>query len=1358
MEDWEKIESIFNNALKINLNARAEYVAEKCGSDKHLKHQVLILLDADSNSDHYLSNLSDTLYPLINDIEIDRVKHYQLLDKIGEGGMGVVYKAFDEKLQRIVAIKFLLSYRARNSNDKQRFMHEATAAAGLNHPNVCKVYEIDETEDGRLFIVTSFCQGKNLSELIAEKNLTIGNLIKIIIQLCGALKAAHDNDIVHRDLKPENIIVTDDWNVQLVDFGIAKTAGTDISQTGQIIGTFAYMSPEQFSGGVIDHRTDIWALGVLLFESFTGERPFKGENAAEIMYQIFNNSIPHITNNKDPLLDRINHIIQRCLCIEKQRRFHKIDLLNNELNNILSSLIDTNKDYDLCQNIFHKSILSAKSTTASKKAENIYNEYRKILTLGIVYNKNNDTIKELAHHIKQQSGKVYSDNDKTTYNNGLDLLIAHFGFPLFSEKTSNSILNCVKLLLDIPHVDKIVVHNMPVVVSDNNKTGQRQLLGDIRGSMQAIIDAVADSCNPPSNMSVIVSESASTRLRKRLPSAIKIDSNLNNNESVFILDRATAESLLSPSRDQYSTQLMGRYHELGLLESAWKDTCDGDSRAALITGEAGMGKTRLVHELTNVVRLGKNIKNTKHLVINCTFDPLQQDTAFSPIIGALSKNIYNYSQNEKSSALIDKDSVEKWLSFVFSLENNLSQKEYNHSLNSEDTNTILWMLEKANLIKLGGHSINRNQSAESLKNNCSLLFNKILNQLTMKQPVLLIFEDLHWADFSSLEWIDKLLSKPLPSHLFIVMTGRPELFHRWHSHSNITQLSLNKLGISEINDFIHSLDSKTLLSKELKERIIEKTAGNPLFIEEYVNMLAKQLEENHKDIKLDNLNLDLVNKVPESLDEILLSKLDVLGHSKIIAQAASTIGRVFGEELLRNLLEFINVDYSNNISKHLAILNEADIIFNTQNNQFVFKHALIRDALYQTISTEQQKEFHSAIANILKHHYQSGDSESEERIAQHFSLANDHQESIQWWLKAAKIAWASYALVEVTRLCKYGINDLNAFKKSNTQFKDTQQLNDIEIELHMLLGRAAMAVEGYASNTAANAHKHAVKLASTPEEKLFTFPSLIGIWANYCVSAQHVAAEGIAQELIDISEQYHSEDLAVEAYMLRGTTHLFRGNFTESFSDLSIAKKRLTLDMSLPHIDAYGQDPAVVIYSFFAILKESTGDNESALSMSQKAIDSARRSQHPFSLSFALGFSVHIHIRLRKNEEAQKLLDENKHLCIDHGIHVFRLLGTIQEGILNIATGKVQKGTSILENSIPEYQAMGANLYMGTWHGILALTCLKIGEPQRALKHLNRGITAVNTSGERISQGVLAIAAQHLNITPEFTEPLLPTD
>ncbi|MGH1471792.1 MAG: protein kinase domain-containing protein [Cellvibrionaceae bacterium] len=1358
MDNWERIEEIFNAALNIAPNARVDYVADKCEGDKQLKHQVLTLLNADDNSENYLSNLSETLYPLINDVEIDTVKHYRLLEKIGEGGMGVVYKAFDEKLHRTVAIKFLLSYRAKNPNDKQRFVQEAKSAAGLNHPNVCEVYEVDETEDGRLYIVTAFCEGKNLSELIAEQTLSIGDLFNIIIQLCDALKTAHNHGIIHRDLKPENIIVNDTMHIQLVDFGIAKTAGTEISQTGQVIGTFAYMSPEQFSSGIIDQRTDIWALGILLYESLTGERPFSGDNAAEIMYQIFNSESPKIFLDNLDFSTRLDHIIQRCLSIEKPKRYHSTDIVKNELQSLLNNLKATEDDQKKCAQFINNDSQRKKIA----KTISTVNEYRKILTLGISCNntdgdsnekENKKSTSEIKAIIKTFSGSISHHHIEPSGKNDPELIVAHFGFPLRSEKYSANILLCSKALLSIHAVDTLLIHNLPVTISDDNKTGQRKVLGDINGIMTSLIHQKSQH-----DISVIMTESACARLRKRFPAEIQDKSIITHNETLYQFTKREAETSLSPNRSQYTTQLMGRYHELGLLESAWNDANDGDSRAVLITGEAGMGKTRLLHELTKTVTLKSNSANKKSLIIDCTFDPLQQDTAFYPIIKAISDNILFF---EKTGTIINtrntvgiahslnhqtvtQHSAYQWLSNVFSL----TQNDNTLAIENDDTEVLLWLLGKANCTDTQELALSvLHESSESLKKKSFLLLNKIILSLTLKQPVLLIFEDLHWADYSSLEWIDSILSQSLPDHVLIIMTGRPELFHRWRAYSDLTQLSLNKLGKSETRDFIHSLHTESLLSEEIENRIIEKTAGNPLFIEEYVNMISRQKRETTTHpLKNDS--------VPDSLNDILLSRLDQLGHSKTIAQAASVIGRLFDENLLQEILKQENIEYPNHIKHHLSSLNDADIIFQKSNDNYIFKHALIRDALYQTINIDQRKKFHISIANVISNNFKQNNNISEERIAQHYSLGSDYTESIKWWLKAAKHAWNNHALLEVMRLCQHGIQDIHLLQQSVTNIQALTDIKHKEIELHIFLGRAATASEGYASSTAAKSHRRALDLATTADEKLKAFPSLIGIWAYYCVSAQHIEAENTAQALVDIADQHHSDDLIVEAYMLRGTTHLFRGNFSQSACDLLLAEKKLTADMQQPHINAYGQDPGVVIYSFFAILKEILGDTESALKMSQKAISSARRSQHPFSLSFALGFAVHISIRLRKNQEAEALIEENQALCSKHGIHVFRLLGAIQEGLLCLANGQALKGISLIEKNIPHYQSMGANLFMGTWHGVLSLTLLKMGDKHSALQHFAKGIEAVNQSGERLSQSVLFIAAQHLNKKPEFLEPL----
>jgi serine/threonine protein kinase len=199
------------------------------------------------------------------------VSHYRILKKLGEGGMGVVYKAEDTKLKRTVALKFLLTELTRNEEDKRRFIQEAQAASALDHQNICTIHEIDETEKGQSFIVMNYYEGQTLKDKIkdqrflpAEASAQVGKIkdaVDISIQIAQGLAKAHEKGIIHRDIKPANIMITTDGVVKILDFGIAKLAGQTLhTKTGSTLGTVAYMSPEQVQGGDVDHRTDIWSL------------------------------------------------------------------------------------------------------------------------------------------------------------------------------------------------------------------------------------------------------------------------------------------------------------------------------------------------------------------------------------------------------------------------------------------------------------------------------------------------------------------------------------------------------------------------------------------------------------------------------------------------------------------------------------------------------------------------------------------------------------------------------------------------------------------------------------------------------------------------------------------------------------------------------------------------------------------------------------------------------------------------------------------------------------------------------------------------------------------------------------------
>ena len=265
------------------------------------------------------------------------VSHYKILEQLGEGGMGVVYRAEDTRLGRQAALKFLSRRRTLDEQARQRFVHEAQAASALDHENICTVYEINETDRGGTFIAMAYYEGENLNERIARGPMEVKDALSVVRQLATGLGKAHSRGIVHRDVKPANIILTPDGIVKIVDFGVAKLLGrTDITEEGATLGTAAYMAPEQVKGEPVDRRADIWALGAVLYEMLTGRQPFQGEYMQAVFYGILHEDPEPVETLREDISPKLAAIVGRCLEKDREKRFADIDSILEELRQLES--------------------------------------------------------------------------------------------------------------------------------------------------------------------------------------------------------------------------------------------------------------------------------------------------------------------------------------------------------------------------------------------------------------------------------------------------------------------------------------------------------------------------------------------------------------------------------------------------------------------------------------------------------------------------------------------------------------------------------------------------------------------------------------------------------------------------------------------------------------------------------------------------------------------------------------------------------------------------------------------------------------------------------------------------------------
>lgn len=344
-DNWEQIRRIFDDALLLAPAERLEYARRACKGNKFLLTEIETLLASHDNADSFLEapvfeKIAGTNEPRDRIKTGEHLAHYEIIEQIGEGGMGDVYLAVDPRLNRKVAVKLLAGHITEDKMRVSRFRQEAYATSALNHPNIVTIHEIGRWLD-RDFIVTEFIGGVTLREWLRKGKLSVGEAIDVALQVASALAAAHGAGVVHRDIKPENIMVREDGLVKVLDFGIAKYRPTEKGQKalvetdiGEIIGTAAYMSPEQARGLEVDAQTDIWSLGVILYEMLAGKLPFQGETKSDRIAAILERDPAPLARTSGKISSQLQSIVDRALAKDKKQRYADVSEMKTDLHHL----------------------------------------------------------------------------------------------------------------------------------------------------------------------------------------------------------------------------------------------------------------------------------------------------------------------------------------------------------------------------------------------------------------------------------------------------------------------------------------------------------------------------------------------------------------------------------------------------------------------------------------------------------------------------------------------------------------------------------------------------------------------------------------------------------------------------------------------------------------------------------------------------------------------------------------------------------------------------------------------------------------------------------------------------------------
>jgi class 3 adenylate cyclase/tetratricopeptide (TPR) repeat protein len=752
-----------------------------------------------------------------------------------------------------------------------------------------------------------------------------------------------------------------------------------------------------------------------------------------------------------------------------------------------------------------------------------------------------------------------------------------------------------------------------------------------------------------------------------------------------VLYESMARSRLEVVGSTGLTPLVGREPEVALLLERGAQVKDGMGQVVLLSGEAGIGKSRLVQVLTAHVATEPQAWLTP-----CQCSPYYQNTALYPLIELLERVVLRFDREESPPQKLRK------------LEGFLVQ--YGLPL-AEAVPLFAALLS----LPLGADYAPLTVSPEQQKQQTLHALLTILLRIAAQQPVLFVMEDLHWVDPSTLELLTLLVDQGPTARLLALWTFRPDFTPPWLGRAHLTQVTLNRLPRRQAVELTGRVAHGKALPSEVVEQVVAKTDGVPLFVEELTKMVLESglLQEQAKRYALTGPLPPLA--IPATLHDSLMARLDRLAAVKGLAQLGATLGREFAYELL----QAVSLWDEDTLHRRLQQLVAAEFLYQQglpPQATYRFKHVLIRDAAYQSLLRSTRQQHHQRIAQVLEARFPALVETQPELVAQHYTAAGCPEQAVRYWQRAGQQASERSANVEAISHVTAGIELLTTLPETPAR---TQQ----SLTLHIALGAALLMTKGQAAPEVEQAYTQARALCQQVGETPELVPVLFGLWRFYLVRAQLHTARELGDTLLRLAQQAHDPALAVVAHYTLGVTWFYLGALPAARQHLEDGIARYTPDQRRAPVFRMGNDLGVGCRQFAALTLWLLGYPAQALACLHEALTLAHELSHPYSLAFARCWAALVSQWRRDVPAVHEHAEAAITLSTEQGFTQWVALGMCLRGWTLALQGQGEEGMAQVRQGIAAFRATGAALHVPYWCTVLADVAAHLGRTTDASRH-----------------------------------------